>query len=48
MVESIDTKGNVKVSLDERGRTVVFNLREMPHLDYAYAGTSYSWKMQCA
>ena len=42
MVESIDVKGNVKVSLDERGRTVVFNLREMPHLDYAYASTSYS------
>ena len=41
-VESIDVKGNVKVALDERGRTVVFNLREMPHLDYAYASTSYS------
>ena len=42
MVESLDAKGNVKVSLDERGRTVMFNLREMPHLDYAYASTSYS------
>ena len=41
-VESIDAKGNVKVSLEERGRTVVFNVRDMPHLDDAYTSTSYS------
>ena len=41
-IEAIDSRGNVKVRLDERSRAVNFNLAEMRHFDYGYASTSYS------
>lgn len=41
-IEAVDRKGNVKAVLEEKGRRVDFNLRDMPHLDYAYASTSYT------
>jgi len=40
-VEKIDSDGNLRLRL-ESGRSVGFNLREHPHLDYGYAMTSYT------
>jgi len=41
-IEAVDRRGNVKAVLEEKGRIVEFPLGAMPHLDYAYASTSYS------
>jgi conjugative relaxase-like TrwC/TraI family protein len=46
-IEKIDDSGNVQVRLDS-GRTVAFNIKENPHLDYGYAVTSHSSQGQTA
>lgn len=40
-LERIDEGGNLVLRMDS-GRTVAFNLRQHPHLDYGYAVTSHS------
>ena len=40
-IEKIDGSGNLQLRLDS-GRTVAFNIKENPHLDYGYAVTSHS------
>jgi ATP-dependent exoDNAse (exonuclease V) alpha subunit len=40
-LQALDTKENLTIRLDS-GRTVSFNLKQHPHLDYGYAMTSYS------
>jgi conjugative relaxase-like TrwC/TraI family protein len=40
-IEKMDSSGNIQVHLDS-GRTVAFNIKENPHLDYGYAVTSHS------
>jgi ATP-dependent exoDNAse (exonuclease V) alpha subunit len=46
-IEKIDASGNVKLRLDS-GRSVAFNIKENPHLDYGYAVTSHSSQGQTA
>jgi hypothetical protein len=46
-IEKIDDGGNLQVRLDS-GRTVAFNIKENPHLDYGYAVTSHSSQGQTA
>ncbi len=46
-VERIEDSGNLQVRLDS-GRTVAFNIKENPHLDYGYAVTSHSSQGQTA
>ena len=46
-IEKIDDSGNLQVRLDS-GRTVAFNIKENPHLDYGYAVTSHSSQGQTA
>ena len=46
-VEQIDKGGNLKLKMDS-GRTVEFNARQHPHLDYGYAVTSHSSQGQTA
>jgi conjugative relaxase-like TrwC/TraI family protein len=46
-IEKINAEGELRIRL-ESGRTVEFNLREHPHLDYGYAMTSYSSQGQTA
>jgi ATP-dependent exoDNAse (exonuclease V) alpha subunit len=46
-VEKIDRKGNIRLRLDS-GRSVAFNIKENPHLDYGYAVTSHSSQGQTA
>jgi conjugative relaxase-like TrwC/TraI family protein len=46
-IEKIDETGNLQVRLDS-GRTVAFNIKENPHLDYGYAVTSHSSQGQTA
>ena len=46
-IEKIDDAGNLQVRLDS-GRTVGFNVKENPHLDYGYAVTSHSSQGQTA
>jgi len=46
-IEKIDQSGNLQVRLDS-GRSVAFNIRENPHLDYGYAVTSHSCQGQTA
>jgi len=46
-VERLDDKGDLRIRLDS-GRTVEFNIREHPHLDYGYAVTSHSSQGQTA
>ncbi|MHB8607252.1 MAG: MobF family relaxase [Candidatus Acidiferrales bacterium] len=46
-IEKIDDSGNLQVRLDS-GRTVAFNVKENPHLDYGYAVTSHSSQAQTA
>ena len=46
-IEKIDDAGNLQVRLDS-GRTVAFNIKENPHLDYGYAVTSHSSQGQTA
>lgn len=41
IIENIDGRGNAKAVLEDRNRTLQFNLREFQHFDYAYASTSY-------
>jgi hypothetical protein len=43
----IDAKGNLQLRLDS-GRSVAFNIKENPHLDYGYAVTSHSSQGQTA
>jgi conjugative relaxase-like TrwC/TraI family protein len=40
-IEKINDSGNLQLRLDS-GRTVAFNIKENPHLDYGYAMTSHS------
>jgi ATP-dependent exoDNAse (exonuclease V) alpha subunit len=46
-VEKIDDSGDLQLRLDS-GRTVAFNIKENPHLDYGYAVTSRSSQGQTA
>src|SRR6266566_4912303 len=46
-IEKIDDGGNLQLRLDS-GRTVAFNVKENPHLDYGYAVTSHSSQGQTA
>src|SRR5256886_1642074 len=46
-IETIDDNGNLQLRLDS-GRTVAFNIKENPHLDYGYAITSHSSQGQTA
>jgi conjugative relaxase-like TrwC/TraI family protein len=41
-ITSLDSKGNVAVRMDADDRKVRFNLKQMKHLDYGYAVTSFS------
>jgi len=46
-IEKIDDGGNLQLHLDS-GRTVAFNVKDNPHLDYGYAVTSHSSQGQTA
>jgi ATP-dependent exoDNAse (exonuclease V) alpha subunit len=46
-IEKIDAKGNLRLRLDS-GRSIAFNIKEHPHLDYGYAVTSHSSQGQTA
>jgi ATP-dependent exoDNAse (exonuclease V) alpha subunit len=46
-IEKIDDSGNLQLRLDS-GRTVAFDIKENPHLDYGYAVTSHSSQGQTA
>ncbi len=46
-IEKMDASGNLQLRLDS-GRTITFNIRENPHLDYGYAVTSHSSQGQTA
>jgi hypothetical protein len=46
-IEKIDANGNLELRMDS-GRTLAFNIRENPHLDYGYAVTSHSSQGQTA
>jgi ATP-dependent exoDNAse (exonuclease V) alpha subunit len=46
-IEKIDDSGNLQLRLDS-GRTVAFNIKENPHLDYGYAVTSHNSQGQTA
>lgn len=41
-IKHLDESGNIAVTLDGSGRTVVWNLNQNKHVDYAYAMTSHS------
>ncbi|HUK89091.1 MAG TPA: AAA family ATPase, partial [Blastocatellia bacterium] len=41
VIEKIDSTGKLRLQM-ESGRTIDFNVREHPHLDYGYAMTSYT------
>lgn len=46
-IEKVDDTGNLQVRLDS-GRTVAFNIKQNPHLDFGYAVTSHSSQGQTA
>jgi ATP-dependent exoDNAse (exonuclease V) alpha subunit len=46
-IDIIDDSGNLQLRLDS-GRTVAFNIKDNPHLDYGYAVTSHSSQGQTA
>jgi ATP-dependent exoDNAse (exonuclease V) alpha subunit len=46
-IEKMDATGNLQLRLDS-GRSVAFNIKENPHLDYGYAVTSHSSQGQTA
>jgi len=46
-IEKVDARGNLQLRLDS-GRSVAFNIKENPHLDYGYAVTSHSSQGQTA
>jgi conjugative relaxase-like TrwC/TraI family protein len=46
-IEKTDASGNMRMRLDS-GRSVAFNVKENPHLDYGYAVTSHSSQGQTA
>ncbi|MGB7282699.1 MAG: ATP-binding domain-containing protein [Candidatus Acidiferrum sp.] len=46
-IQEIDDSGNLQLRLDS-GRTIAFNIKENPHLDYGYAITSHSSQGQTA
>jgi conjugative relaxase-like TrwC/TraI family protein len=46
-IEKIDDSGNLQLRFDS-GRTVAFNIKDNPHLDYGYAITSHSSQGQTA
>ncbi len=41
-VTHLDQRGNIRVSLDDSGRALGWNLRQHAHIDYAYSMTSHS------
>ena len=41
-ISYLDENGNIRVTLDDSGRTVSWNLNHNKHLDHAYAMTSHS------
>lgn len=41
-ITELEPNGNIRVALDDSGRTIGWNLKENRHLDYAYAMTSHS------
>jgi ATP-dependent exoDNAse (exonuclease V) alpha subunit len=47
IIDKIDDSGNLQLRLDS-GRSVAFNIKENPHLDYGYAVTSHSSQGQTA
>jgi ATP-dependent exoDNAse (exonuclease V) alpha subunit len=46
-IEKIDASGHLQLRMDS-GRTVAFNVKENPHLDFGYAVTSHSSQGQTA
>jgi conjugative relaxase-like TrwC/TraI family protein len=46
-IERMDASGNMQLRLDS-GRSLAFNIKENPHLDYGYAVTSHSSQGQTA
>jgi ATP-dependent exoDNAse (exonuclease V) alpha subunit len=46
-IEKIDASGDLQLRMDS-GRSVAFNVKENPHLDYGYAVTSHSSQGQTA
>jgi conjugative relaxase-like TrwC/TraI family protein len=46
-IEKMDDTGKLQLRMDS-GRTVAFNIKENPHLDYGYAVTSHSSQGQTA
>jgi conjugative relaxase-like TrwC/TraI family protein len=46
-VEALAANGDLRIKLDS-GRTLAFNVREHPHLDYGYAVTSHSGQGETA
>ena len=46
-IDKIDDRGQLRLRLDS-GRTVAFQVRDQPHLDYGYAVTSHSSQGQTA
>ncbi|HEV2196061.1 MAG TPA: MobF family relaxase [Candidatus Acidoferrum sp.] len=46
-IQRMDARGNVQLRLDS-GRSLAFNIKENPHLDYGYAVTSHSSQGQTA
>ncbi len=47
IIDKIDDSGNLQLRLDS-GRSVAFNIKKNPHLDYGYAVTSHSSQGQTA
>ncbi|MGI9069797.1 MAG: MobF family relaxase [Bryobacteraceae bacterium] len=41
-ITHLDKHGNVRVTLDDSGRTIGWNLKNNQHIDYAYAMTSHA------
>src|SRR6267378_4539906 len=46
-IEKTDASGHLQLSMDS-GRTVAFNVKDNPHLDYGYAVTSHTSQGQTA
>ena len=42
IINTLDKIGNAELSLEEKGRKLQINLRNLPHIDHSYVSTSYS------